>query len=166
VIYVEPHYPIEYQIYREGVIIMTTLPQHKNFEYRSQEEINGLPLIHINIGTDFDTGRPRVAKGVVAIGNIAFGVVSIGVAAFGIVTLAAFGLGIVSLASIAIGIIALGTVALGYEVALGVVVKSAKYALGVMDLDFQFAVWSFILAASIALLIWGLRKIKADRLKN
>ena len=145
---------------------MTTLPHRKNFEYRSKEEINSLPIIHINIGTDPGTSRPRVAKGVVAIGNIAFGVISIGVAAFGVVTLAAFGLGIFSLASVAIGIIALGAVALGYEFALGVVVKSANYALGIMDLDLQFSVWSLIFAASIALVIWGLGKLKADRLQN
>ena len=145
---------------------MTTLPQLTDFEYRSKDEISGWPLIHINIGTDPETGRPRVAKGVVAIGNIAFGVVSIGVAAFGVVTLAVFGLGVVSLASLAIGIIALGAVALGYEVALGVVVQSAKYALGVVDLDFQFAVWSLIFAASIALVIWRLGKVQASRLQS
>ena len=145
---------------------MTTSPQRKGFEYRSKEEINGSPLIHINIGTHPETGRPRVAKGVVAIGNIAFGVVSIGVAAFGVVTLAVFGLGVVSLASLAIGIIALGAVALGYEYALGVVVQSAKYALGVKDLDLQFTVWSLIFAASIALVIWGLGKVKANRLQS
>ena len=145
---------------------MTTLPQLTSFEFRSKEEINGWPLIHMNIGTDPDTGRPRVAKGVVAIGNIAFGIVSIGVAAFGVVTLAVFGLGVVSLASLAIGIIALGAVALGYEYALGVVVQSAKYALGVMNLDFQFVVWSLIFAASIALVIWKLGKVKAGLLQN
>ena len=142
---------------------MTTLPQLTDFEYRSKEEINGWPLIHINFGTNPETGRPLVAKGVVAIGNIAFGIVSIGGAAFGVVTLAGFGLGIVSLGGIAIGIVALGAVALGYEYALGVVVQSAKYALGVMDLDLQFAVWSLIFAASIALVIWGLAKVKAVR---
>jgi hypothetical protein len=93
---------------------MTTITQRKDFEYRSKEEINGWPLIHINIGTNPETGRPRVAKGVVAIGNIAFGVVSIGAAAFGVVTLAAFGLGVVSVASLAVGIVALGAVALGF----------------------------------------------------
>ena len=143
---------------------MTTLPRLTDFEYRSKEDINGWPLIHINIGTDPDTGRPRVAKGVVAIGNIAFGVVSIGAVAFGVVTLAAFGLGIVSLASVAIGIIALGTVALGYEVALGAVVLSAKFVIGAFGLDFQFVVWSLIFAAFTALVIWSLRKVKAVRL--
>jgi len=145
---------------------MTTLPQLTNFEFRSKEEINGWPLIHINIGTNPETGRPLVAKGVVAIGNIAFGVVSIGAAAFGVVTLAGFGLGVVSLAGLAIGIVALGAVALGYEFALGAVVLSAKFAIGAIGLDFHFVVWSLIFAASIALVIWGLGKVKADRLQS
>ncbi len=145
---------------------MTTLQKLTNFEYRSKEEINGWPLIHINLGTNPETGRPLVAKGIVAIGNIAFGVVSIGAAAFGVVTLAGFGLGVVSLASLAIGIVALGAVDLGYEIALGAVVQSAKLAIGPIDLDFHFAVWSLIFAASLALVIWGLRKVKADRLQS
>ncbi len=143
---------------------MTKLPQLTNFEFRSKEEINDWPLIHINIGTNPETGRPQVAKGVVAIGNIAFGVVSIGAAAFGVVTLAGFGLGVVSLAGIAIGIVALGAVALGYEFALGAVVQSAEFAFGAIGLDFHFVVWSLIFAASIALVIWGLGKVKVDRL--
>ena len=142
---------------------MTTLPQLTDFEFRSKEEINGLPLIHINIGTNPETGRPLVAKGVVAIGNIAFGVVSIGAAAFGVVTLAGFGLGVVSLGGIAIGIIALGAVALAYEYALGAVVLSAKAAIGAIGLDPQFVLWSTIVTASIALFILGLAKIKAAR---
>jgi len=145
---------------------MTTLPQLNNFEYRSKEEINGLPLIHINIGTNSETGRPLVAKGVVAIGNIAFGVVSIGAAAFGVVTLAGFGLGVVSLAGLAIGIVALGAVALGYEFALGAVVLSAESAIGAIGLDFPFVVGSLIFAAFIALVIRVLGKVKAIRLQS
>jgi len=145
---------------------MTTLPQLSNFEYRSKEEINGWPLIHINIGTNPETGRPLVAKGVVAIGNIAFGIVSIGVAAAGVVTLAAFGLGIVSLSAFAIGIVALGAVALGYEFALGAAVLSADVAIGEITLEFPAVVWSLIFAAFIALVIWILRKVKAGRLRS
>ena len=145
---------------------MKTLPQHTNFEFRSKEEISGWPLIHINLGTNPDTGRPLVAKGLVAIGNIAYGVVSIGAVAFGVVTLAGFGLGIVSLSGIAIGVIALGPIALGYEFALGAVVQSAKFAIGAIGLDFHFVVWSLIFAASIALVIWGLGKVKTNRLQS
>jgi len=139
---------------------MTKSPQPIGFEYRSKEEINGWPLIHINIGTHPETGQPLVAKGVVAIGNIAFGIVSIGAVAFGVVTLAAVGLGVVSLAGIAFGIIALGAIALGYEYALGAVVESAKIATGAISLDYHIAAGSLILAASIAAVIWGLRKVK------
>ena len=92
---------------------MKTFQKFNNFEYRSKEEINGWPLIHINIGTNPETGQPRVAKGVVAIGNIAFGIVSIGAVAFGVVTLAGISLGIVSLGCVAIGIGALGVLGLG-----------------------------------------------------
>ena len=115
---------------------MTTLDKPSGFEFQSKQEINGLPLVHINFGTHPETGRPLVAKGVVAIGNIAVGVVSIGGAAFGVVTLAGFGLGIVSLGGFAIGIIALGAVALGYEFALGAVVQSAKFAISAISLNF------------------------------
>ena len=145
---------------------MTTLPKLTNFEYRSKEEINGWPLIHINLGTHPETGRPLVAKGVVAIGNIAIGIVSIGAAAFGVVTLAGFGLGIVSLAGFAIGIVALGAIALGYEVALGAAVLSPKFALGAITLDVHFVVWSLMFAAFIALFVWVLGKIKAVRLQG
>jgi len=138
----------------------------KTFEYRSKQEINGLPLIHINLGTDPETGRPLVAKGVVAIGNIAIGVVAIGAAAFGIVTLAAFGLGIVSLSAFAIGVIALGSLALGYENALGVVVYSSKVANGVIALDIQSAAWALAFMASIGLFVWGLGKVKSIRLQS
>jgi hypothetical protein len=145
---------------------MKTLFQLKNFEYRSKEEINGWPLIHINVGTHPETGRARVAKGVVAIGNIAVGIVSIGAVAFGIVTLAGFGLGIVSLAGFAIGIVALGAVALGYEVALGAIVGSSDFAFGVITLDGHFFEWSLILVAFTGLVIWGLRKVRDVRLQS
>lgn len=145
---------------------MAALPKLSGFEFRSKEEINGWPLIHINFRTNPETGQPLVAKGIVAIGHVAVGVVSIGVAAFGVVTLAAFGVGVVSLASLAVGIIALGAVALGYEFAIGAAVLSAKFAFGAIGLDFYFVVWSLIFVASIAALIWGLGKVKVGRLQS
>jgi hypothetical protein len=122
--------------------LMTTLPHPTNFEYRSKEDINGWPIIHINIGTDPETGRPLVAKGVVAIGNIAVGVVSIGVVAFGVVALADFGLGVISLAAFAIGIVAFGAVALGFEYALGAVALSANIAIGAIEFSPNVVEWA------------------------
>ena len=46
----------------KGASVMKTLSQLTDFEFRSNEEINGLPLIHINIGTNPDTGRPLSQK--------------------------------------------------------------------------------------------------------
>ena len=43
------------------------------FEYRSRTSIGGVPLIHVCAGIDPRTMRPKIAKGVVAIGNIAVG---------------------------------------------------------------------------------------------
>jgi len=136
---------------------MKKLPQLIDFKYRSKEEINGWPLIHINLGTDPETGQPRVA---------AYGIVSIGAVAFGIVTLAGVGLGIVSLAAFAIGIVALGALALGYENALGAAVFSPKVANGVIALDIQSVVWSLLAVGFIALFFWGLHKVKAARLQG
>jgi hypothetical protein len=44
------------------------------YEYKSEAELFGLPLVHIARGIDPKTGAPRVAKGIIAIGNIAVGV--------------------------------------------------------------------------------------------
>ena len=142
---------------------MKALPRRTNFEYRSKEEVNGWPLIHINLGIHPKTGQPLVAKGFVAIGNIAFGIVSIGAAAFGVITLAGFGLGVVSIASLAIGIVALGVIALGNEVALGVLALSSKFSLGVITFEISSVVWSLVFAILITLLIWGLRNVMTGR---
>ena len=138
---------------------MTTLSRPTRFEYRSEKKINGWPLIHINLGTHPETGQPLVAKGVVAIGNIAFGVVSIGAIAFGVVTLAGIGLGIVSMGAIAIGIAALGAIALGYEVSLGAIALSSKFTLGTITLDAYTLAWPLIFLVFIVLIIWGLQKV-------
>jgi len=54
-----------------------------NFEYKSDASLFGWPLIHIAQGLDPGTGLPRIAKGVIAIGNIAFGGLAVGLLAAG-----------------------------------------------------------------------------------
>ena len=44
-----------------------------NYEYKSESELFGWPLIHITQGINPETSAPRVAKGIIAIGNIAVG---------------------------------------------------------------------------------------------
>src|SRR2546429_600883 len=101
------------------------------FEYRSRTSLGGWPLIHICLGVDPATMRPRVAKGIVAIGNVAVGGVAIAGLACGLVTVggasfgllfalggAAVGLGM-SVGGLAVGAIGLGGGGVGVGLALG-----------------------------------------------
>lgn len=94
------------------------------YEYKSKRTLWGLPLVHIHTGSGF-----RVAKGIIAIGNISIGVVSIGGLSFGLCSLGGLSMGLlvslggVSLGSLALGGLAIGGIALG-GVAIGV------YAMG------------------------------------
>ena len=48
------------------------------YEYKSSVSIGSWPLVHVCAGVDPVTMRRRIAKGVVAIGNIAVGALAIG----------------------------------------------------------------------------------------
>lgn len=101
------------------------------FDYKSSLTIGGWPLLHICSGVDPQTMRPRVASGVIAIGNIAVGVLAIGGLACGLFTVggaslgllaaiggAAIGLGC-SVGGFAVGSIAIGGFAIGFMRAVG-----------------------------------------------
>jgi hypothetical protein len=115
------------------IVCRTCIEQRtiQGFEYRSNASIGSWPLIHICAGLDPTTMRPRVAKGVVAIGNIAVGGVAIAGLACGLVTVGgascgllfalgglAIGLGM-SVGGLAVGAIALGGAAVGFVYAIG-----------------------------------------------
>ena len=88
-------------------------------EYKSKARIGGWPLVHVASGLDPVTGKPLVARGVIAIGNVAVGVLAIAGAAFGGIAIGGFAVGILSFAGIALGLlvsfggISIGTVAIG-----------------------------------------------------
>lgn len=88
-------------------------------EYRSPRTVWGLPLVHVATGYDTKTGRKRIAKGIIAIGDIAMGGLALGGLAFGGIAVGGVGLGLISLGGLAIGLLlalgggALGTIALG-----------------------------------------------------
>ncbi|MFZ5855935.1 MAG: zinc ribbon domain-containing protein [Chloroflexota bacterium] len=109
------------------------------YEWKSEAEFFGWPLIHIAQGYDSETGRPRVARGVIAIGDIAIGGLAIGGAAFGGVTFGGFSLGIISIGGLAVGVLAaLGGGAVGGIVALGGLAVSLQYAIGGLALAPHF----------------------------
>jgi len=110
-----------------------------NYDWKSEATLFGWPLIHIAQGYDPESGRPRVAKGIIAIGDIAIGGLAIGGAAFGGVTFGGFSLGILSLGGMAIGVVAaLGGGALGGLIAVGGLAVSLGYALGGLALAPHF----------------------------
>jgi hypothetical protein len=100
------------------------------YEYKSKAEIFGLPLIHIVQGYDTQTGRPRVAKGIIAIGNIAVGVFALGGFALGGFALGGLALGVIALGGLAVGGVSLGGVCLGLALAIGGIAVSTFVAMG------------------------------------
>jgi len=86
------------------------------YEYRSRIEFFRLPLVHIVLGNTINalTGRPRVAKGIIAIGNVAVGMVAIGGISVGVVSLGGLALGLAAIGGAAIGLLlAIGGLAIG-----------------------------------------------------
>ena len=79
------------------------------YEYVSPVKVFSLPLVHIRLGYG-----PQVAKGLVAIGNLALGVVAIGSCSLGVISLGGlcFGL-LLALGGVSFGLIALGGLAVG-----------------------------------------------------
>ena len=93
---------------------------HPCYEYKSKRTLFGLPLVHINMGFGL-----RVARGIIAIGNISIGVLSVGGLALGLISfgglalglllaLAGVGVGAVAFGGLAIGVLAVGGFALGW----------------------------------------------------
>ena len=103
---------------------------YTGFEYKSEARLFGWPLVHITSGYDPQTFRPRVAKGITAIGNMAIGVFAMGGLAIGGITFGGLSLGLVALGGLALGGFAVGGVAIGLLFAGGGLAASLLYALG------------------------------------
>ncbi len=102
------------------------IPQHEampqqvsRLEYRSKTTLFGLPLVHIARGFDPETGRPQIAKGIIAIGGRAKGVVAIGGTATGVIALGGVSFGVFAYGGIACGLFSFGGLAVALLAALG-----------------------------------------------
>lgn len=102
------------------------------FEYRSNIEIFGLPLIHITKGHNPQTGARRVSKGIIAIGEIAIGFLAIGGFALGFIAIGGLGIGAIAFGGLALGLISAGGIALGVLAAAGGVAYSLMFAVGAL----------------------------------
>jgi hypothetical protein len=108
--------------------------QYWGYEYRSTEEILGWPLVHVAYGMNPETGLPRLAKGILAIGNFAVGLVAIGGFAAGGLTISGIGVGLFIFSGIALGGVAVGGIAVGLYFALGGIAISSHLAIGGLGL--------------------------------
>lgn len=99
------------------------------YEYKSGITIFGLPLVHIASGVD-EQGRPRIARGIIALGNIAIGVLAFGGIAVGGLTFGGMSVGLVCIGGLAVGGVALGGLAVGALFAAGGMAVSLAYAVG------------------------------------
>ena len=79
------------------------------YEYISPIKVFGLPLIHVRLGYG-----PRLAKGIIAIGNCAVGVVALGSCSLGLLSFGGLSLGLLfALGGVSFGLAALGGLAVG-----------------------------------------------------
>jgi hypothetical protein len=110
-----------------------------SFEYKSSMTIAGWPLLHVCGGIDPVTMRPRIAKGVMAIGNIAFGVLAIGGLACGVLTLGGASLGL---------LLAIGGAALGFGLSVGGF-AAGSIAIGGAAVGFMYAVGAVAIGPAV-----------------
>lgn len=95
----------------------------KPYEYISKAKIFGIPLVHINISGRYGIG---VAKGIIAIGDVAFGLISIGGLSLGLISIGGISIGAFALGGIAAGALAIGGIAIGYTAIGGIAVATFK----------------------------------------
>ena len=104
-----------------------SLFRYYGYEYKSQRTIFGMPLVHIVSG--FPDGRMKVARGFIAMGNVAVGVFALGGVAAGLFALGGFGLGLVVFGGLALGLgVGIGGLATGYLAIGGVAI--GVYSIG------------------------------------
>ena len=112
-------------------------------EYTSHAKVGNWPLVHITLGRSPETGRRKMATGVIAIGRIAMGVLPIGQLALGLGL--ALGQGAFSLSA------AIGQVAVAPLFAAGQMV-AAYAAIGQLALGYYC-----IAQAAVGVHIWTMK---------
>jgi serine/threonine protein kinase len=88
-------------------------------DYRSAATLFGWPLLHVTSGLDPQTGRARVARGIIAIGGVAQGLVAFGGIAMGGVAFGGLSFGVVAWGGCALGMLTFGGLAIGLLMAIG-----------------------------------------------
>lgn len=89
-------------------------------DWKSPQTFFGIPLVHIASGIDPATGKPRIAKGIIAIGDQAYGGFALGGMAVGIVAIGGMAVGAITFGGLSFGMcLALGGCAVSTVAAFG-----------------------------------------------
>jgi RNA polymerase sigma factor (sigma-70 family) len=99
---------------------IATSKYFRQYEYRSQCRLLGLPLVHINYGAGAN-GAGSTARGWLAFGDKAVGFVSIGGVSLGFLSIGGLAGGVIALGGLACGPVAMGGLAIGGWAVGGVV---------------------------------------------
>ena len=91
----------------------------QGIDYRSRATLFGWPLVHVATGLDPVTRRKRIARGIIAIGDIAQGVVAFGGLAMGGLAFGGLSLGLIAFGGCALGLVALGGLGVALAIAVG-----------------------------------------------
>ena len=85
-------------------------------EWSTKKHLFGLPLVHIAWGYDPETGNKRIARGIVAIGEVAVGGIAIGGISLGGIAVGGISVGLASAGGIALALwLAWGAVSVGMQ---------------------------------------------------
>lgn len=85
---------------------------YRGVDYRSKATFFGLPLVHVATGMDPQTGKARVARGIIAIGDKAQGVVAFGGIAMGGLAFGGVAMGVFAFGGCAFGLFSFGGLAI------------------------------------------------------
>ena len=113
--------------------------------YTSSVKLLGFPLVDIAIGVPEPAGR-AVARGWIAVGDIAFGAVALGGIAIGVVGLGGLSVGAFAIAGVSVGAWSIGGVALG-AFSFGGMSLAAVAATGGLAAAGQYAIGGVAIAA-------------------
>jgi serine/threonine protein kinase len=135
-------------------------------DYRTKQSLFGLPLVHVAWGVDPVTHRPRVAKGLLAVGSKAKGLIAVGIEAYGLMAAGLIAGGIFPVGLLAFGVFSVGLIAYGIR-STGLLAIALNHAVGLVSLgDHSIGLLSFGIDASVFFLlglpiaaIWFLRVI-------
>jgi hypothetical protein len=119
-------------------------------EFTSRRKVFGLPLLAYTSGRCPETGRTRMAMGIIAVGRFAVGLVAVGQVAVGLVPIGQISVGLL----LGLGQVATGLLAVG-QVALGAVLGFGQIATGLVAIG-QFALgWHVVAHTGIGAHVWS-----------